>query len=267
MKKRLLGLLALTLCLMFAAMPVAMAGFKYENSSAEVQDLVEGETKIALESGHTIYYWQNGYDGTVGEKHEHSQGDLFTCPSVSGYWYVIEIDGNDMSIEGTGPATVLPFDDGTQLLLFNRILSLVDDDEILGADEIEEEFKQYAKDHGLGTAFAFYDVASYTDKGSYLRKNPTGQSYSFILPVPQNASNVRVLHYNSDHEVDDKLSAVQTPQGVQVTTNHFSPFAVVYTPVSQPKTGDNAQLALWCALAGLSLAGMAVIAVRRRKNA
>lgn len=102
---------------------------------------------------------------------------------------------------------------------------------------------------------------------------PDGYSYSNASP-----SDFCLLHLvqkaaaSSEDEVEwecVKENFTLTPEGVKVTVNHLSPFALGYQQPpaasgSVPRTGDSTPIALYAALCAMSLC-VAVLVIKRKK--
>lgn len=58
--------------------------------------------------------------------------------------------------------------------------------------------------------------------------------------------------------IDEKLSFAMPDHDITITANFVSPQDV-------PQTGDNTPIVLWTALCALSLVGISMLAVRRKK--
>lgn len=156
-----------------------------------------------------------------------------------------------------------------------------------GAGSVMEAFEAYRTEHNLTQAHsACYEIDAYIPRmvdgvqvawRVYSPNAAPQGGYTFDCPI-QNTANVKVLHYWDGAVKEERYN----PTTGKITVSSFSPFMVLYdisfvspssiadsssVPSAPPKTGDSAHLALWFALAALSMAGMTCLAARRRKQA
>lgn len=295
MKKRLLGLLALTLCVMLLSMPVAMA-------DTWVNDLEEG---MLIPAGHKLWCvsgsleWRIYYDGRPSENILIEMGDhtVDSDNTDGGYWLVENINEESgamhLYLESTGPQVSgvdasCPSTSGGEFVRIgfeglNTDFRWTASGDLISSstssvEKIEKAFEDYLRDHPV-TRKAYFNIGVYSNTDGVLtfKSDRAAQdhlySLSFSLPI-QNASNVTVLHYNDGTvekvSEDDKTGKVQVfPDHISVQTERYSPFMVLYdvAAAAVPSTGDNTQLALWFVLAGLSLAGVTALGAKRRKRA
>ena len=285
MKKRLFGLLALTLCLIVAAMPVAMADFCYTNDrgkAIQVNSLIfDGNTIYRYGGSGSVYCWPDGY--RTEKEQEIFYGErsfsLSYANAATDYWHVAQTDSDRIDVEPTGAEVKIP-GNPANIKVFARIFPHVDEDEVIPASDIEAEFQNKAGENTIVVYEVMY-LNPVDDVAGVFKSAQPAQPETFYLPKIGGSNVVGVLHWTDDKRSVWVEDVNATGNNVKVTVDHFSPFAVVYGPVnagaaapvgdasssSHPKTGDSAQLALWFTLAGLSAAGMAAIVIRRRKRA
>ena len=173
-----------------------------------------------------------------------------------------------------------PVDDGTSLWIMDGLQSW-DCDSELSLSEREAKLKAAAQDWKAGSAVDFYQMQLLYETnipGLYeLVSDDMSRSLTPTLPYPEgyNYENSTdddfcLLHLNHDGEVES-FSLQRMPEGLVRELECFSPYAVAYMPTSSgsenmPQTGDSSQLALWIALAFISLAGAAYFTMRRREH-
>lgn len=156
-----------------------------------------------------------------------------------------------------------------------------DCDSELSLSEREAKLKAAAQDWKAGSAVDFYQMQLLYETnipGLYeLVSDDMSRSLTPTLPYPEgyNYENSTdddfcLLHLNHDGEIEF-LNLRRTLKGLVAEAECFSPYAVAYMPTSSgsenmPQTGDSSQLALWIALAFISLAGAAYFTMRRREH-
>lgn len=296
MKKRLLGLLALVLCLMVTGMPVAMADFMITHPNTSAIGIMNGyvipDGKVELiqgcrESGyHEILYHSPQSEATADD-----------------YWRVDQLNGHaSIGLQNVGTPVIWDvFENGN----YSRTKTLYrvgfegvgtefnESGHIIAyVDEIMKAFQDWLNDPNnsgsepRGNSVAYYSIDMYEIDEGVLQPfgfglAPIVKETPVTLPI-KNAKDVTVLHWN-DGNVEQIENVTVMPDGIQFTSTSYSPFMVLYNttktddgvgvpgevkPQSSnlPKTGDESQLLLWLALMGMSFAGMALLTARRRRH-
>lgn len=293
MKKRFLGLLATLLCLLLAGMPAAMAAsdpyVEFITNDGEIihlDGLIQGESSAFANScAHTAYvYAYSSWNGSTSDSYDEKKTG--SVPASSTLWHVVQFEEEGLSwnmrLEAVGEeidTADLNVPEG--MLVFNGALT----SNINTSDEaypvgIETALNSWVTSKQPGAGIAIYDAAIYQKQGDcYWKKVNPSQPVDFELPVEEDAAVEAVLHWNNN--AIEELTFEQTKSGKVLVKDvqHFSPFAVVYTPdafvpppapvpsaPSVPQTGDSSQPILWFALLLTGLSGMALL-IKSRKRA
>ena len=300
MKKRCFGLLALTLCMMIAMMPVAMSAVtpwgidwverRNGNDLLPVTLLAGGEQQLKFDrqgnlglalkidgqdpiplaigedGSFSIPAKENGFYRWVSHRRMFGENDRIELAVESLPSPVIEVDGSKPNQKIIGfEGITYGFHSSGYAYAQEKVLK-----------DFEAAFQKEGVSGAQWTK-AYYDIGLYEPpyEGSKSWEKARNNTETFTIPV-RNAKEAYVFHWK--YYAVDRVACEILPDGsgIKVTTGSFSPFAVVYrddqdedvagSSSSPPNTGDNSQLALWLALAGMSLAGMVLIS-RRRKRA
>ena len=300
MKNRLMGLLALVLCVMMTVVPfagaMAMAQvhsdlFYCAGNWEDVRpgDRIVGEIQTqytyedySVAETYPVYTLRVTDDGRMNEvKFGAEEDGIFGLPGGkkvtrvdlttggNGYHSQMEL-ASSLAVkqqDTTGNVTVM-ISEGLETPLYPNT-----------ASEVEQAFKD-ADARGM----KFYEIGAYNtlitdDAGNPLVLRPVQSSATINLKAPSNLAvgdEYTLYHFKYN---DGEKGIVETVTSgtlgedrlITFTLSHFSPFALAYGAESSeggasvPSTGDNSQLMLWFALMGLSFVGMMII--RRRKHA
>lgn len=309
MKTRLYGLLALVLCAMMVAAPVAAMGAAQYSSPYPNIDIAAGDIVYSYVSGISLSYTSSSFNMAYTQLD--SSTDSYTNPDSVRYtgsenpWLILSAESDNASLVRVA-------------VRFNRQLpaSTNNNSAILIGTELGSNYPSVEDiKFNLKQALDGYKNIDYFYMKVYeclWKSQVSGDIYRPIdnpgetlitLPYPSSYSEATpklddfcLAHLKGDGTVELISASALTDKGIQFKVSSFSPFALGYqrndagtnpdggtiipggpgnaipapadpvapsTP-SIPQTGDNSQLALWFALAALSLAG-AVLALRRRK--
>ena len=311
MKTRLYGLLALVLCAMMVAAPVAaMGAAQYEvlssnsNSNIAVGDIVYSLSGIPFTLTSNPFEMKYTYlDSTP-----YSQTASGIFPGTGNNpWQIVSVGTEAASLaqvkvlfkeqlaaNANQALNITAYLIGTELgsqYPSAEAAKASLKDALRGYKNIDYYYmKVYECLHDGGDGEIYRPIP---DPGETLITLPYPSSYSEATPKSEDFC---LAHLKGDGTVELISASALTDEGIQFKVSSFSPFALGYqrndagtnpdggtiipggpgdripapadpvapsTP-SIPQTGDNSQLALWFALAALSLAG-AVLTLRRRK--
>ena len=257
---------------------------------------LSGGTMITEE----IHYYPNGLrgenakaekDGFTNGKHTVRSASQ-TADYEANRWFMMlepvnhpdndqQGDHHDIHMERLNKViSEIEVDESLRLWIMDGLQSW-DCDSELSLSEREAKLKAAAQNWKAGSAVDFYQMQLLYETnipGLYeLVSDDMSRSLTLTLPYPEgyNYENSTdddfcLLHLNHDGEIEF-LNLRRTLKGLVAEAECFSPYAVAYMPTSSgsenmPQTGDSSQLALWIALAFISLAGAAYFTMRRREH-
>lgn len=308
MKTRLYGLLALVLCAMMVAAPVAAMGAAQYNALSSNSNIAAGDIVYSNDSGisftitSTEFKMKYTYlDSTTAFQ---DANDTFFSTGINP-WQIVSVGTEAASLAQVKvlfkeqlPANANQALNITAYLIGTELGSQYPSaeaakaslkDALRGYKNIDYYYmKVYEclyKENGYGEIYR-----PIANPGETLITLDYPSSYSEATPK---LDDFCLAHLNGDGTVELISASALTDKGIQFKVSSFSPFALGYqrndagtspdggtiipggpgdripapadpAAPSIPQTGDNSQLALWFALAALSLAG-AVLALRRRK--